>query len=73
MTAFKRKLRAVWNKGGIVGEGPMDPGNHRYVPQALDGGPGWGVFDRLEDRFLTDREIKKLPEEALASEQLPTH
>ena len=68
MSSFERKLRKVFDKGGE--HGPADDKNHRYVPRAIDGGPAWQVFDRKHDRFLTNREIKMLDEEALASEPL---
>jgi hypothetical protein len=40
-------------------------GRHRYVARSLDGGPGWGVYDRLGDRFLGDAEVLKLPQDDL--------
>jgi hypothetical protein len=38
----------------------------RYLPRSLDGGTGWGVFDRREDRFLEDAEVIKLDKEDLS-------
>lgn len=66
MSAFKKKLWAVFDKAGGIGS----EGNHRYVPRAIDGGPDWRVFDRKHDRFLTDREVRHTPLENLSSEPL---
>ena len=69
MGSLDRKLRAVFDKGGVVGA--AEDQNHHYIPRAIDGGPAWRVYDRLAERFLTDREVKKASETALRSEQLP--
>jgi hypothetical protein len=37
----------------------------RYLPRSLDGGLGWGVFDKREARFLKDTEVINLDKEAL--------
>lgn len=42
-----------------------DPGDTRYVPQSLNGGTGWGTFDRQRGRFLDDREVRLLTEDEL--------
>lgn len=46
--------------------------NDRYMPQAKPGG-GWGVFDRLTDKFVSDAELSGLSVEALQSEKLPSN
>ena len=69
MSSFQRKLRSVFNKAGEHG---TDEANDRFVPRATAIYEGnWRVFDRLQDRFLTDREIKQIPEARLLGEQLP--
>ena len=64
MAGLKQKLRAVWDC-------PPFPNNFRYAPKALEGGPGWRVHDRREDRVLSDREVREITIEALRTEQLP--
>jgi hypothetical protein len=34
--------------------------DRRYIARSLDGGPGWGVWDMRNERFLLDKEISKL-------------
>jgi len=71
--SIKHKLRAVFLKGDF---GPgMSTGRmqtDRYVPKALNGGPGWRVYDRKLGRHLSDREVRALPLERLESEGLPS-
>lgn len=50
-------LRAVFSNG-------LDK---RYRPRSLNGGLGWGVWDGRLERFLEDKEVKKIdPHEMLA-------
>ena len=53
---LKSRLEIVW--------GNKPP--KRYLPRSLDGGTGWGVFDRREARFLKDAEVINLDKEALS-------
>jgi hypothetical protein len=68
---FKSKLRFVFD---TTTTGFGDPagsavGNRRYIAKAFAAaGSGWGVFDRLDNRFLSDREVKKLSPTDLAAE-----
>jgi hypothetical protein len=54
---LKSRLDIVWSNNAKP---------KRYIPRALNGGPGWGVFDRREDRFLKDAEVVKLNKESLS-------
>lgn len=46
-----------------------DLSKYRYLPRAYsDRGPGWGVYDCVEKRYLTDAEVKKLPSDRLMNE-----
>lgn len=59
---LKKLLDIVWN-------------NHpplRYLPKSLNGGTGWGVWDNKEKRFLTDRQVKQLEPDTLATEKVLT-
>lgn len=64
-----KKLNAVWDKAGVIGGPPPDLSDHRYVAQALDNrtGYGWGVYDRLRERFLNDKEVLATTTKDLAS------
>ena len=33
---------------------------NRYVAKSLNGGTGWGVYDRRQERFLKDPEVAAL-------------
>ena len=66
MSVTKRKRKAVWNC-------PPFPNNYRYVPMSLSGGTGWSIYDRRENRFPSDREIKRITIWSLENEQLPVH
>ncbi len=35
--------------------------------------PGWAIYDRKEERFLTTDEVHALPERAMMDERLPFH
>jgi len=50
----QHKLDIVW----------MNELPKRYMPVSFNGGPGWGVYDRRECRFVDD-EIYEMPEAAL--------
>lgn len=39
----------------------LDVKRWRYVPRSLDGGLGWGVWDRVLGRFLSDGEVMAVP------------
>lgn len=69
-TKLDRKLRWVWDKAQTIGGRPVDLSTHRYLAQSLDGGTGWGVFDQVRDRFLTDAEVLKIKSENLANERI---
>lgn len=70
MSQFKQKLSAIFEKGGEFG--PAEVGRDRYVPRALNGGPGWEVFDRQEDRFLSNKEVRAIPLETLRDAEIRT-
>lgn len=59
-------------RGRVTPVAAQDHTNDRYVPRATGLGTQWGVFDRLEDRFVSDVELSTIPIERLAHEQLPT-
>jgi len=50
MATFKKKLKTVWKQTDKAA---------RFVPRSK-GGTSWGVFDKTEDRFLEDGEVKKM-------------
>jgi hypothetical protein len=51
-----------------------DLSNWRYVPQGFSNrGSGWGVFDRVQNRFLTDGEAWKLSDDELLNERITVH
>lgn len=56
--SLKRKLRIVFDETTNGGHG-----GRRYIAKSLDGGTGWGVWDRKKERFLKDREVRAIPEE----------
>jgi hypothetical protein len=53
-------LKAVWKN---------DPPK-RFIPRSLDGGSGWGVFDRQRDRFLSNKEVKRIGPDDLSTEMV---
>jgi hypothetical protein len=69
---LRKRLKWLWDNRtfdvGMTIDGSLE--RWRYVPQSLNGGTGWGVFDRLQDRFLTDEELVALPMEKV---QTATH
>ena len=40
------------------------PGD-RYVPRSYGAGPGWGVWDAKEQRFVEDAELEGIDPEAI--------
>ena len=55
MSVLKRNLDIVFKET----TNGNDEGR-RYIAKSLDGGTGWGVFDRRTKRFLKDREISQI-------------
>lgn len=57
---LKRILDCVWNN--------LDAPSARYVPRAVTPPlPDWQVWDRKDQRFLSDREARKIdPNERMA-------
>jgi len=56
---LKRNLKIVWDEA----TGP-ESGRRRFLAQALNGGPGWQVFDQKKDRFLKNKKVARMtPEE----------
>lgn len=39
---------------------------NRYLAKSLNGGTGWGVFDRKQQRFLNDPEVARLKHSELS-------
>lgn len=68
MSEFKRKLRAVFDRGHIIGA-PHQPNAFRYVPRST-GSTGWNVYDKLENRFLTEQDVKSATFDSLKNEQI---
>ena len=62
MSAMKRNLRIVWDETTTaIGDAESTPwGGRRYIARSLDGGKGWGVWDRKQNRFLMDTEVRSL-------------
>jgi len=61
----KLRKRLEWLWDNRTSSQPGLEGAHarwRYVPRAFSaGGSGWGVFDRAQERFLSDAEVVELP------------
>lgn len=47
-------------RSAAAGAGAYQPGRERYIVKSLDGGTGWGVYDRQSERFLKDPEVAAL-------------
>jgi hypothetical protein len=68
---MNRKLRSrlqwLWNNRTTpLGAEPSQLDAYRYIPRAFDGGgPGWGVYDRLAERYLEDDEVIATPMDRL--------
>lgn len=58
MKKQERILRTVWSNDA----------SHRYAPRAYSSsGPGWGVWDRVEDRYVEDDRLLAIdPNEKVA-------
>jgi hypothetical protein len=67
LSKLEKRLRMLWDGRTSPAHGPMmDFSKYRYTPRAYsDGGPGWGVYDKLGDRFLSDQEVVRLPVQSL--------
>lgn len=63
---FMRKLRAVWDNQDIVPK-------RRYAPRSINGGTGWQVYDRKEEKYLKDEDVERMDLDALSSENLATN
>jgi hypothetical protein len=68
MSTFKRNLKRIWDETGTpVGESPPRGLHRRLIVRSFrDGGTGWGVWDKKHNRFLEDREISALSDEAIS-------
>lgn len=58
LSKLRKRLEIVWSN-----EVPK-----RFIPRSLNGGTGWGVFDKKQDRFLSDSEVTELSPDALLVE-----
>lgn len=68
MRKLRRQLDIIW-EGATPLDGSPWTENRRYVPLSLNGGTGWGVFDKAADRFLANREVLKIdPRETLPAQ-----
>lgn len=70
---LRKRLEWLWQQRVQHEAGDALSGSERwrYVPRAYSSsGPGWGVYDRLGDRFLSDSEVAEMPMERL---QTATH
>ena len=55
---FREKLDFVWDGTTTYAHGPPTLSTRRYIVKNLGlGDVSWGVFDRLENRFLLNEEI----------------
>lgn len=64
----EERLRAVWDHAAPISGGAQET-PWRYVPQSYNGGHGWGVFDRKEQRYV-DTVLAQIPLAALRDELL---
>lgn len=53
--ALAKKLRPFFDRG-------HEDRTFRFLAKSLKGGRGWGVFDQLHGRFLSDAEVMQLPQ-----------
>ena len=61
----KRLERFFFAKTAPVGGRAAHDGD-RYIPRAYgDSGPGWGVYDKQQARFISDDEVWAISEETL--------
>lgn len=64
MGALKRNTRIIFEHAAIVGGDPFSVMNWRYIPRANGASTySWDVFDKKEDRFLSQREVRRLSED----------
>lgn len=63
--ALKRNLQIVWRETTSSDPGKQLGMDRRFIARSLDGGPGWGVWDRRNQRFLKDREVAKRSEDEI--------
>ena len=66
MSKLKRNLKIVFDETAARAVDTIHPSAcRRYHAKSLDGGAGWGVFDKKLGRFLKDREVAALTDSAL--------
>lgn len=71
MSKLQKRLWALWNERTNPIDGPSRPlAQYRYIPRAFSAnGTGWGVYDCLEERFLSDKEVLAIPTQRLLTAQ----
>jgi len=54
---LKAALGIIWTHAETL-DGSSHTQGRRYVPRALNGGPGWRVWDKCEERYLSNAEVR---------------
>lgn len=64
--SLQLRLRHIFDAstGGVV------TGNRRYVARSLTGGSGWGVYDKMTQRFLSNADVRLIAD---VDEVIPQH
>lgn len=69
---LRRILQTVFYETTAPLDGRVTPAeNRRYVARSLNGAIGWRIWDKAEEKFLTDRQARKInPREPMALSKL---
>jgi hypothetical protein len=61
VSKLKRNLKIIWDDTtrGAPWE-DSSAATRRFIAKSLDGGTGWGIWDKSANRFLKDREVAAL-------------
>lgn len=57
---FKKKLRLVFDRGATIDGAKEFDRQFRFIPRGTGLGCSWSVWDQKEQRFLKDREVKRM-------------
>jgi hypothetical protein len=62
MSKLNRNLAIVWDETTFHPQDPYRVHTRRYIARPTNESPGWGVFDRRTQKFLSNSQIRKLGE-----------
>lgn len=57
---MEARLSRVWGHAQPIGGDPAEPMPWRYIPRSLNGGTGWGVWDKKKQQFV-DNKLMQIP------------